>query len=122
MPKTSNGWSMVGMCSQWAIDNGLSGNDLVIYLTIVRNSFGYRKRHCYLKYSDFAITNRNSINKSITNMTSLGYISFKNTHNPKTGKRGSNEYRIIEPSEYVKNFVFGTKVKPKIEEENWYDE
>lgn len=114
---------MVGICSQWAIDEGLKPNELSIYLTIVRNSFGYKKRYCYVKYDSFEVSNRNSINKSITKMVSLGYLSVKNTHNPATGKRGTNEYRILEPREYIKNFVFNSKEEVKetkpTKEERW---
>lgn len=122
MSKASSGWSMVGICSQWCIDNRLNNNELAVYLTIVRNSFGYKKRYCYMKYDSFNISNRNTLKKTIDSLVSKNIISCKNTFNPKTGNRGMNEYKIIEPRENIKNFVFDkkdTKYTNYIIEEDW---
>lgn len=105
MKKTSNGWSMVGICGQWAIDEGLKPNELVVYMTIIRNSFGYKKRWCYADYGLFTISNRNTIKKTIEILKDKGVLSVSWTFKD-NGHRNKNKYTILQPSKYIRNFEF----------------
>lgn len=99
---------MVGICSQWAIDERLKPNILAVYITIVRNSFGYKRRWCYLDYGAFGVSNRNTLSKILDELNESGIISVKHTFKD-NGHRGKNEYMILEPKKYISNFVFDKK-------------
>jgi hypothetical protein len=110
---------MLGICSQWAIEQSFTGNELKVYLTIARYSFGYKHRWCYLEYSQFEMS-KATVSKIITSLVERKIISKTWTFK-KDGNRSKNEYKILEPKMEIKNFVFSSKEKQKIkiEEENW---
>ena len=49
---------------------------------------------------------RASIKKCIDSLKEKGIISYKHTHDPKTGNRAMNEYKILRPKNYIKDFNF----------------
>lgn len=103
--KNSNAWLLTGQCTQWIIEReDISSNDLKIYLSILRYSFGFRKRWCYLKYEDFNLS-KATVNKCLKNLKDKGIISYKNTFK-EDGKRSLNEYKILEPKQYIDAFIF----------------
>lgn len=118
--KNTNAWTLQGQCLQYFNrDCNLSINERVVLNVLLDRSFAFKKRWCYLKYSDFPITNNSSLKKTLDSLVDKKLISYKNTY--KDGKRGLNEYRILEPRVYINNFDFvdkskGTqeKVVPKI--------
>ena len=117
--KVRNGWTMQGQCFQWMMDNKeMSRNEKSIYASILRRSFGYTNRVCYMKYDEFDISNRNTIKATIDSLMQRGIISKKSTF--KDGKQGYNMYGILEPSVLISNFEFGKtiEVKEPIKEDN----
>ena len=121
MKKTTNGWSMLGICSQWCEDSDLTVNEQSVYLTIARNSVGYKKRWCYLKYDNFKISNRNTIKKVLESLVERKIIHYSHTY--KDGHRRMNEYRLLEPKNKIKNFEFikkeETQTKKEEEKNPW---
>jgi hypothetical protein len=99
---------MVGICSQWAVDKEFKPNELAVYLSIVRNSFGFKHRWCYMSYSDFVITNRNTLSKILLDFEERGIISRKQTYKD-NGHRSKVEYKILEPKVNINKFVFNSK-------------
>lgn len=110
---------MFGICGQWAIrDKRLSQNEKIVYLSILDKSFGFAKRYCYLKYDNLGLSNRNTISKTLASLVDKGIISYKNTYSKETGHKGMNEYRILEPSDSIRKFIFvGSKEEFKKESE-----
>ena len=108
--KNSNAWTLQGQCLQYYNrECNLSINEKVVLIAILDRSFAFKKRWCYLKYSDFPITNSSSLKKTLDTLVDKKLISYKNTY--KDGKRGFNEYKILEPRVYINSFDFVDKGK-----------
>jgi hypothetical protein len=121
--KTSSGWTMAGICLQWAKRNeDMTTNEKLIYWSILDKSFGFAKRYCYLKYDDFELSNRNTISKTISSLVSKGIISYKNTYSKETGHKSMNEYRILEPKSSISRFIFVGYKEEKIKEKEIEEE
>lgn len=120
--KTSNGWTMSGICFQWAMMNIDDKNELFLYLDILNNSLSRRKRWCYMSYDDFMVTNRNTISKSISSLAHKGIIKKKQTFK-ENGHKSKVEYRLLEPKDKIRNFIFTNDDKEHnnniIEIEEW---
>jgi hypothetical protein len=121
--KNSNGWILQGQCLQYYNrDCELSINELSVLISIMDRSFAFKKRYCYMSYSDFMVTNHSSLKKVLNTLVDKKLLSYTNTFKD-NGHRGMNEYRILEPKKYINNFVFATssssdKAKTKeVEEE-----
>lgn len=108
---------MVGICSQWAKRNEeLTLYEKIVYWGIADKSFGFAKRYCYLKLDGFEIS-KTTASTAIKGLVEKGIISYKNTFKD-NGHRGMNEYRILEPSDNIKKFIFvGSHEEPKKESE-----
>lgn len=120
--KTSSGYTMIGICTQWMLDKSeMTDSEMKVYLKILRNSFGFKKRWCYLKYDDFSMR-RATVKKTIDSLVEKKIISYKNTYNPENGNRSMNEYKILRPNNYIKHFAFIGKDEAKEEEQKTEDE
>lgn len=105
--KTTNGWTMTGICSQWAKRNkSLTNNEFVIYTDILDKTFSQVRRWCFMSYNEMSLTNKNTISNTIRTLEDKGIIRIDKTNNPENGHRSKNQYFILEPKEYIVNFVF----------------
>lgn len=121
--KARNGYTMLGIVTQWAIrEQGLTGHELILYLSIADRSFARRKRWCYLKYEDTGITNRNTIKKTITSLVEKGIIFYKRTYKPDSGHRSMNEYKILQPMGKIRDFMLSEEHKEEVAKIEEYDE
>jgi hypothetical protein len=124
--KTTNGWTMTGICSQWAKRNiDINNNHFIIYTDILDKSFSQGRRWCYMAYDDFSLTNRNTISKVLTELEDMNILNKKQTFK-QNGHKSKVEYKIIEPMEYISNFVFKKDYiqideEESSTEEDWYN-
>ena len=103
--KNSNVYTLQGQCLQYYNrDCDLSINERAVLNVLLDRSFALRKRWCCLRYSDFPITNSSSLKKTLDSLMDKKLITYTNTF--KDGKRGLNEYAILEPKVYINNFDF----------------
>ena len=120
---SSNGWTLQGQCFQWCFDNkSLDKNERSVYNTILRHSFGFKKRWCYLGYDDFELS-KATVSKTIKSLKEKNILSYKHTFKD-NGHRSLNEYRLNEPTKHIKDFSFikndDTKKKEKdIDMSDW---
>ena len=98
-----SGEMMQGICLQWFIDvygvgsNGVK-NGLILYISILRKSFGYRDRYAYIPQNYFGLS-PNSLKKYRDKLTELGIIEWKAT-------KQMTMYKILEPADKIKTFQF----------------
>jgi predicted transcriptional regulator len=103
--KTTNGWTMTGICSQWAKrNNEISPNEFAIYTDILDKSFSQKRRWCYMSYDDMSLS-RATTSKTLKSLEDKGIISRKQTYKD-NGHKSKVEYKILEPMKYIKNFTF----------------
>ncbi len=104
--KNSNGWILVGQSVQYyKRECKLTINEMSVMISILDSSFAFKKRWCYMRYSDFDITNSKTLKSVLDSLVSKKILSYKNTFSDK-GHKALNEYKILEPKSYIDNFVF----------------
>lgn len=106
----TSGYYAIGACVQWFIDTqGANNQSFNIFSTILRNTFGYRKRYGYIKQSIFGV-NPHTLKKYRDWLKSKGIIDWKET-------KGLTMYKILEPKEIIDKFTFvGSKTSSENEQ------
>jgi len=112
-----SGEMMQGICIQWFFDtHGLDNNGkttgLELYVAILRKTFGYRQRFNYIPQSFFKMS-PNRLKRNRDRLTELGLIEWKKT-------KQMTMYKILEPAQEIKNFVFVKNIDKNNEEYEIY--
>lgn len=95
----TNGAFAQGICLQWFLDTYGSNHDAQsVYITILRYTFGYRKRYGYIKQSVFKMS-PNTLKKQRDWLRSEKIIDWKQTKN-------LTMYKLLEPIDSINRFNF----------------
>ena len=92
-----DGRMMQGICIQWFIDKYGINKEFSLYCSILRLTFGFRKRYAYIPFDKIPFS-KNIIKKYRDNLTKKGIIEWKIT-------KGYTMYKILEPRDYIANFI-----------------
>ena len=108
--KIYDGRMMQGICVQWFIDKYEVNREFELYCSILRLTFGFRKRYAYIPFNKIPFS-KNIIKKYRDNLTKKGIIEWKTT-------KGYTMYKIIEPKDYITNFILKNDKENNSKEES----
>lgn len=108
--KIFDGRMMQGIIVQWLMDSSyISADEKIVFLVVLRNTFGRRKRYAFIKQDLFLKDmSKNTLLKYRKSLVTKGIISFSVT-------KGFTKYEILEPKEIIDKFTF---VSSKTSSEN----
>jgi len=95
--KIYDGRMMQGICVQWFIDKYGVNREFELYCSILRLTFGFRKRYAYIPFDKIPFS-KNIIKKYRDNLTKKGIIEWKIT-------KGYTMYKIMKPKDEINNFI-----------------
>lgn len=110
--KIFDGRMMQGIVVQWLIDSSqMSSDEKIVFLVVLRNTFGRRKRYAFIKQDLFLKDmSKNTLLKYRKSLVTKGIISFSVT-------KGFTKYEILEPKEIIDKFTFvGSKTSSENEQ------
>jgi len=110
--KIFDGRMMQGIVVQWLIDSSqMSSDEKIVFLVVLRNTFGRRKRYAFIKQDLFLKDmSKNTLLKYRKSLVTKGIISFSVT-------KGFTKYEILEPKEIIDKFTFvGSKTSSEDEQ------
>ena len=110
--KIFDGRMMQGIVVQWLIDSSqMSSDEKIVFLVVLRNTFGRRKRYAFIKQDLFLKDmSKNTLLKYRKSLVTKGIISFSVT-------KGFTKYEILEPKEIIDKFTFvGSKASSEDEQ------
>ena len=110
--KIFDGRMMQGIVVQWLIDSSqMSSDEKIVFLVVLRNTFGRRKRYAFIKQDLFLKDmSKNTLLKYRKSLVTKGIISFSVT-------KGFTKYEILEPKEIIDKFTFvGSKTSSESEQ------
>lgn len=110
--KIFDGRMMQGIVVQWLIDSSqMSSDEKIVFLVVLRNTFGRRKRYAFIKQDLFLKDmSKNTLLKYRKSLVTKGIISFSVT-------KGFTKYEILEPKEIIDKFKFvGSKTSSEDEQ------
>ena len=110
--KIFDGRMMQGIIVQWLMDSSyMSADEKIVFLVVLRNTFGRRKRYAFIKQDLFLKDmSKNTLLKYRKSLVAKGIISFSVT-------KGFTKYEIIEPKEIIDKFTFvGSKTSSENEQ------
>ncbi|RLE39946.1 hypothetical protein DRJ16_07640 [Candidatus Woesearchaeota archaeon] len=106
--KINHGDHMIGACYLWITNQthditDAQANMLVtVYMTIVKHQFQYRKHYCFIKSTDFPVSDTTR-KRTIKKLKDLGYIDYKRTMYK--GMHALTRFTILEPNDIIANFT-----------------
>ena len=108
-----SGEMMTGICTQWIIDEHGSNKTIMraisLYVKIARKTFGYRNRYGYIQQDYFKMHSQ-QLKDHRDILVKAKLIEWKAT-------KQMTMYRILEPADRIKEFVFvRTNTEEPIEE------
>ena len=110
--KIFDGRMMQGIVVQWLMDSSdMSSDEKIVFLVVLRNTFGRRKRYAFIKQDLFLKDmSKNTLLKYRKSLVAKGIISFSVT-------KGFTKYEILKPKEIIDKFAFvGSKTSSESEQ------
>ena len=102
---TSSGWTMTGICCQWAKRSGMTNNEYILYTDLIDKTFSQKRKYCFVRYEEFSLSNKNTISKTL-NLLEDKKIIKKEASYKEDGKKSKNKYTVLEPKEFIDRFIF----------------
>jgi len=100
---------MQGICFQWFIDEFGTNKEFILYISILRLTFGFRKRYAYISSKNLPFKDLHTLKKYRDILTQKGIIEWKTTS-------GYTMYKILEPKKEISRFILGKDISSSSKE------
>lgn len=105
--RTSSGWTMTGICCQWAKRSEMTNNEYILYTDLIDKTFSQKRKYCFMKYEEFSLSNKNTISKTLNLLESKKIIQKESSYK-ENGNKSKNKYTVLEPKDFINRFIFNT--------------